>query len=209
MYLSQLILNPQSSLVLKDLANPYDLHRSMMSAFSEQLPPNERVLYRLEINRHEPWLTVLVQSHSRPHWDELLSKRYNLIPAAVKEFDFSFSPRQIFRFRLTANPTKRMRKEGKEEGPRVAILREEEQITWLNKKAAAGGFSVLKVETSKVPRPDGIKVIKCKKHYIRCISVDFRGWLQITDTELMIETCKNGIGSGKSFGCGLLSLAPA
>jgi hypothetical protein len=49
MYLSRLILNPRSRAVQRDLASPYDLHRTVMSGFPEDLGKHEdRVLYRLD-----------------------------------------------------------------------------------------------------------------------------------------------------------------
>ena len=36
----------------------------------------------------------------------------------------------------------------------------------------------------------------------------FRGELEITDTEQLRDTLINGMGRGKAYGCGLLTLAP-
>lgn len=207
MYLSQLILNYETHLVIKDLANPYDLHRRVMSGFPMTIPPGERVLYRLEINRHEPWLTLLVQSRTKPDWAGLTSCEYTLFDSQIKEFEYHLSDRGICRFRLYANPTKRIRKDKKESGLRVALLREEDQINWLVSKGEKGGFSVLQVTTAKIPRPDGVKEIKGTKHFISCTQVSFNGLLQITDVDKFKKVCVDGIGSGKSFGCGLLSIA--
>ena len=43
----------------------------------------------------------------------------------------------------------------------------------------------------------------------RLRSVLFEGLLQVTDPDAFRQTLIRGIGSGKSFGFGLLSIAPA
>ena len=43
MYLSQLTLNPRTRRVQRELANPYELHRTLMRAYPEALPEGERV----------------------------------------------------------------------------------------------------------------------------------------------------------------------
>jgi CRISPR system Cascade subunit CasE len=41
------------------------------------------------------------------------------------------------------------------------------------------------------------------------LSVQFDGVLRVTDAQKLTETIARGVGSGKGFGFGLLSLAPA
>jgi CRISPR system Cascade subunit CasE len=195
--------------VLHDLANPYQMHRTLMSAFPESLPAGERVLYRLEQRRSQPLLTVLVQSFSQPNWDRLGQQGYLLAPAAVKTFDFQAAVGQIFIFRLTANPTKRLKAEGKIDGPRVGLVREEDQLKWLQRKGESHGFSVLDARLTKLVQPDGWKQENGKKHCISCQAVRFDGRLQVTDPGMLAQAVTEGIGSGKGFGFGLLSLAPA
>ena len=65
MYLSRLILNPRSRQVQKELADPYQLHRTIMAAFPDVLPPDERVLFRVDL---ADGLPVLLCNHSiRPN----------------------------------------------------------------------------------------------------------------------------------------------
>jgi CRISPR system Cascade subunit CasE len=48
-----------------------------------------------------------------------------------------------------------------------------------------------------------------KKHRLSFGSVLFEGVLEITDAERFQKTLEAGIGSGKAYGFGLLSIAPA
>ena len=61
MYLSRLILNPLSRRVQKEMANPYEMHRSIMRAFPARIgDDSERVLFRVDqqprpaLGRHRP-----------------------------------------------------------------------------------------------------------------------------------------------------------
>lgn len=209
MYLSQLILDPRSRSVMNDLADPYQLHRTLMVGFPPNLPKDERVLYRVEQQHKIPYLSILVQSGILPDWHYLIERGYLLLPASVKTFDLHPDTGQIFRFRLLANPTKRLKSNRDGNGPRVGLLRSEEQLAWLERKASQNGFHVLDVQSLKIIQPEAIKHEKSKVHHINCEAVRFDGLLQVVNPELFSVGLVSGIGSGKGFGFGLLSLAPA
>ena len=48
-----------------------------------------------------------------------------------------------------------------------------------------------------------------KKHQLTFIGIIYDGYLKITDKDKFIVGLKKGIGSGKSYGFGLLSIAPS
>ena len=80
MYLSRLILNPRNRRVQREVADPYQMHRSLMNAFPDDLEPEaERVLFRLETNPRTRALTLLVQSLTLPDWSWLAEPT----PAAI------------------------------------------------------------------------------------------------------------------------------
>jgi CRISPR system Cascade subunit CasE len=136
---------------------------------------------------------------------------------------------QVFSFRLRANPTKRVAKrDDPMQGKRVELRRESEQINWLIRKGeamgegVAGGFELLKREikdlsgtTRMVPMvrvcSEGIKA--GRKHDagrdrdMNHWAVLFDGLLRVTDKNAFMGTLIRGIGSGKAFGFGLLSIA--
>jgi CRISPR system Cascade subunit CasE len=140
---------------------------------------------------------------------------------------------QVLSFCLRANPTKRIAKvaKGYSElmGKRVGLLREEEQIAWLirkgpeRKKGIPGGFEILMNEVEdrngkikQIPRVNvrlegkqkGFKKEEGCRHETTHLAVRFDGLLRITETNAFRETLAKGIGSGKAFGFGLLSVAP-
>lgn len=218
MYLSRLFLNARSRQVQKELSDPYQLHRTIMAAFPATLPPDERVLHRLDIDLQTGQLLLLVQSQTRPNWANLAEGEY-LLPAilfadwenpAVKEVELTFKTEQRLCFRLRANPTKRLFRDRPEyklkKGQRIGLLKEEEQQAWLQKQGSqGGGFYVLDATV----RNDGFTSGWTKKrHKLKHFAVCFDGILEVTHPEQFQEILINGIGSGKAFGFGLLSVAP-
>jgi CRISPR system Cascade subunit CasE len=213
MYLSRLILNPRNRRVQREVADPYQMHRSLMRAFPDDLDKGaERVLFRLETSPRSGALTLLVQSWALPDWSWLAEPeaRGYLLPVgepnpAVKSFDLNLAPGQVLAFRLRANPTARHTFEDKKR--RVGIYDDQEQIAWLERKGELGGFRLLSARTggqvdvgSKIKRDE-------ETHTLKLAGVQFDGLLQVTDPDRLRETVRAGIGSAKGLGFGLLSLA--
>ncbi|MGD9100121.1 MAG: type I-E CRISPR-associated protein Cas6/Cse3/CasE [Anaerolineae bacterium] len=221
MHLSRLILNPRNRRVQREVASPYQLHRSLMRAFPDGLKEGqERVLFRLEEHPRTGALTLLVQSLNPPDWSWLQAPnaRDYLLPEhllppgvydnpATKPFDLALSPGQVLAFRLRANPTVK-RKFPNGDHKRVGLYREEEQIQWLERKAELGGFDLLSARTGRQDIIRGQLKRDDKTHQLRLLSVQFDGVLRVSDPERLCESVRRGIGSGKGMGFGLLSLAP-
>ena len=157
---------------------------------------------------------VLVQSSSRPDWDYAFQNAPFLLAAApeVKPFAPDLAHGQRLRFRLLANPTVKKKLAGSKNGRRLGLASRVDQLAWLGRKAALGGFSVEDDSTTVLPgfvyfnkgnHPDG----SGQRHASRLRSVRYDGWLEVTNAELFRETLAHGIGSGKAFGFGLLSVA--
>ncbi len=210
MHLSRLTLDPRSRQVQAELYNPYQMHRTLLSAFPDGIQGQERVLYRLETNRQPPHLVILLQSRLEPKWSALEQGGYLLQPAQVKAFELQFQDGQVLAFRLAANPTKRLKSsQGDKPGKRVGLYRPEDQETWLLRKATLNGFSILRVQASSLADQFAFKKenggwMKVTHHGVR-----FDGVLQVVDSRLFTQAVIAGVGSAKGFGFGLLSLAPA
>lgn len=204
MYLSQLMLDPRSRDVQKDLANRYDLHRTLAKAFLTNYTSN-RLLYRLEISGHSVQPTLLLQSFTEPDWSDLKAG-YLYRPARTKSFDYHIQAGDVFAFRLVANPTKRMRGEG-EIGKRVALYKYEDQLDWIRRKAQNHGFKLTGVSITNLGDALSHKYINKASQKVIHHGVRFEGYLQVVDASLFYDALTSGIGSGKGFGFGLLSIA--
>ncbi len=167
---------------------------------------------------------ILVQSAAKPDWDYAFHNADYLLaaPPQVKSFDLRFAKGQHLRFRLVANPTKKidtMKKDKrqsctKEElqkmkgrhGKRVPV-RAEELYEWLARRAERAGFSIVKDSTTVQPGYVYVNDTANDKGQ-RLRSVRYDGTLTVTDPARFQETLVRGIGPGKAFGFGLLSVAP-
>lgn len=221
MYLSRLMLNPRHKRVQRELAQPYELHRSILRAFPPQLPPDERILYRPEVDDRGLRVVVFVQSQYPPDWRWAAEiPGYLLRAPETKSFDVRLPAGQVCLFRLRANPTvkkKSHEKPGSEPPPngvRLGLLREEDQRAWLERKGEQHGFRVIQV----MIMPEGLKTAyqptqgeiegERSSRRLTHLAVCFEGILQVTDPDRLREAVRQGIGSAKGFGFGLLSLAP-
>lgn len=237
MFVSLLHPNMRNDRARNDLQRPYDLHRTLITRVfggnNDNVPRGKApetmqkadVLFRIE---HEPIPIVLVQSHMRPDWSlleewhDVHDRPYLRRPAQCKEITWELVAGQRLSFRLCASPTKRAgnRFQGHEKiqvGDRIALYGEEEQLAWLARKFTGralpdgrvendGGFRLLRATTSREMRHT--QRIHDDKHDLSFLRVQFDGILEVVDPKLAIETVKCGIGTAKSMGCGLLSLAP-
>lgn len=207
MYLSSLTLDASKRITREIYINPYTLHQAVFRAFPDKLEDGPgRVLYRLDT--HNGNFTLLVQSEKLPNWikAEILSECL-AEPVKTKLFAPKFGIGQQLYFLLRANPSVKKDTEGKKNGYRIGLLREEDQMHWLSKKAKTSGFSVV----SCIVIPEGIAQNergKEGKGKLRHYAVRFNGILQVVEPDLFIETVQKGIGPAKGFGFGLLSLAP-
>ncbi len=223
MYLSKLTLNPRNAQVRSELAQPYEMHRTLSHAFehgtfevSRAQDESSGVLFRVDEQPREQSIVVLVQSKIAPDWSSLSERQdargqpYLLRSAESKAVNPKLAAGQQLSFRLRANPTKRLGKSaGANQGKRVGIYAEEKQIEWLKRKAEAGGFRLVRAQISRDEKIGGEIHRDNQEHNLKLYTVQFDGVLQVADPQQMLQAIEGGIGSGKGLGCGLLSLAPA
>ena len=166
LYLSRLLINPRSRQVMSEVAQPYEMHRTLMRAFPEVTAEKRSkargefgVLFRAEADGPQGPCKVYVQSRIEPDWSFLDSLNHYLCADAdapgYEHKDIMLAFRkiqngQVLSFRLRANPTKRIAKhDDAMKGKRVELTREEDQIAWLiqkgreREKDMPGGFDLL------------------------------------------------------------------
>ncbi len=238
--LSRLILNYRSRNVRRDLADCHQLHRTIMTAFGQVGGDAARaalgVLYRVEQDARTGRVLVLVQSAARPEWSRLpadyLAGDGAIENPAVKPVDEQFArlaDGMTLRFRLDANPTKKLKvstgPDGQpRNGKRVELRNDKDRLDWLQRKAVDGGFALIAVQSdAKVSATQAIAGNKLTgrrleaaggngaagRRVITIAPVRYDGLLRITDAGRFRETLRAGIGPGKSYGMGLLSIGPA
>lgn len=235
-YLSRLLLNLHNHQARTDLADVKEMHKTIMNAFP--LAPDQRVarqhfgvLFRAESVPDQPLVArVLIQSTYQPDWSHLVPGY--LAPApdsrgnpAIRPLDdyAQLRPGTRLRFRLRANPTQRIGKNNMDQderwrGKRVELRDEEAQLEWLRRKAEQGGFQLLSVAPVAMPvdvriqqQPNAIgdRANQRQRKHLTFGTTTFEGWLSVHDVSRFRQTLIEGIGSGKAYGFGLLSIATA
>lgn len=227
MYLSRLILNPRSRQVRNELADPYEMHRTVSRAFPNGEFGKERseknatnILFRVDLHPRTRIPTLLVQSRQKPEWNFLAEKKdyllgENELPLdvenpAVKEMNLQLHEGQVLAFRLRANPTVKKDREGRKQGRRVGLVREEDQRKWLVRKLESAGAALVSVSIVNEQFTRGkLFVEKERASRLNFLSVQFDGVLQVKDKDKLTNGIFTGFGSAKGLGFGLLSLARA
>lgn len=230
-FLSRLILNPRSKDVLRDLNDSHGLHRRIMKAFPKLDESNDArqklgVLHRLDLMNYD-CLNLLVQSNEEPDWSELptsylLKDEGGVEPHAVldlNDFLSRLSNGDVLRFRLRANPTRKINtKTGadgkKRNGNRIPLRSEKERLDWICRKGEAHGFTIdgddlpshLLIRTDSVSPTKGKQIHSGGTRRITHEGVIYEGILRVTDIDRFTDAILTGIGTGKAFGNGLLSV---
>jgi len=219
-YLSRLKLNPLSREVVRDIADVSHLHRTVMRAFPKA-PADEnpralyKVLYRLEMSYRTGMVALYVQSRVQPAWDALPDGYVveNGVPEIdVKRVDHLYErieQGRRLRFRLRANPTRKIDTKTREEGGRrhgrrVPVRGEQAQCEWLQRKGKQHGFAVVKVGITSSGAAQLSRSLSTERTFQ---GVVFDGILVVTDSDRFKQALVDGIGPGKAFGFGLMSVA--
>lgn len=208
LYLSRLILNPRSRQVRAELINPYEMHRTLLQAVGANRQA-AGLLFRVDVARATGVPTVLVQSQAEPNWDYLQEASGYLLSdqpdnPTQKAYLPALREGQLLQFRLRANPTMR-----RLDGKRVGRYREDEQRDWLDRKLAAADCRLTMCQIVKEDLIEARKHEAGQRVKMPLLAVRFDGVLQVADPAGLERAVRQGIGSAKAFGFGLLSLAPA
>jgi len=201
LFLTRILLNT-SAFVFQEIEDAYKLHQRVLSLFPVGTTASQRILYRFDAEPRQ----IIIQSQTPPMLDRL-PKDYalplmdcpvnTLLNPHSKKFRATFKRGGIYRFRLRANPT--IKKGGK----RIPITAETDNTNWLHRKSELGGFSVFSVDS--LVRESVITGIR-GRNKITFNSTLFEGLLMVSDVKKFTSTFLGGLGGGKSFGFGMLSL---
>ena len=121
---------------------------------------------------------------------------------------------QEWGFRLAANPVKRQVKSGKT-WPHVTPV---QQSAWLRERASQWGFEIIPAEGQELedaPTVTGRNDLSFSRRdtgghvgRVTLRKAQFDGALRITNVEQFRKALVNGMGRGKAYGMGLMTLAP-
>ena len=215
LWLTSLTPNLDHRDTLTDLADVTRLHRRLMSLFPDSLGASARsaagLLFRVETAANS--VRVLIQSSIQPDLS-LLPHRYGHAETTrLDGFLQMLTTGMTVRYRITANPSKQLPRGHPgpgHPGQRVA-LRGAQAEAWWRKRADHAGLTLTNVVM--LPRQDLVgqqtgQISKASQKEIRHAAAQYDGTATIQDVDTVRDAISKGIGRGKPYGCGLLSLAP-
>jgi len=224
-----------------DFLTPFTLGHFARNHVHVKREADHGFLYRVD-PQPRGGVVILVQSGSavKPDWNYAFHNARYLLTAEpeVKEFDPSFTKEQRLRFRLAANPTRRLSKHSLERDGKPA------EAKWIGKRVPVPHDRLLdwlaewRLRQDGRDEPSGFRIHRdrttVQSGYIyfkklkegqeshtedrtgkerhgggpRLFSVRYEGILEVTEPDKFRNTLLRGIGPGKAFGFGLLSVAP-
>ncbi|MGK4909186.1 MULTISPECIES: type I-E CRISPR-associated protein Cas6/Cse3/CasE [Streptomyces] len=209
-YLTRIRLNPRSALVRRDLHDAAELHKTLMRLAPDNLS-NARaqagLLFRVDETDTGPF--VLAQSRLAPHPDRLPPGYGHTQVRDLTPMLEALTPGMQVRYRIAANTCKQQRltpeqaAQGRTRG-KLKALTGEEALTWWHQRAEKAGLRLLTAQPTHLP------TLRSRANPGMTHSINrFDGLATITDTQALTTALLTGIGKGRSYGAGLLSLAPA
>lgn len=208
MYLSRVMLDADKRETLKALTSPQLMHAAIEDCFEGE---RQRRLWR--IDQLSDNLYILILSQQKPNFHDF-TKRFatqtDSNAAETKEYE-PFLNRlkegQIWRFRLRANPVHSIseKRNASQRGKVMAHVTTQYQKQWLLDRAQKYGFS-LDEEAFDVVHTQWLKFEKGGSGKVSILAVSFEGLLTIQNTEKFKQALITGIGRGKAYGCGLLTI---
>lgn len=220
---TRILLNPQKRGGRRLLTSPQAMHAAVRASFPPDLDEaSSRVLWRVDQNEHEHVLYVVGPEEIDPSvivdqagWPTRPGETADYRPLLD-----GLRTGHERAFRLTANPVRSLPANGAKRGRIVPHVTPEQQVQWLVEKAPRHGFEI----RTRNDWPDGElpDVLVDRRadlsfaHHDRrgersgrvtLRTARFEGTLRVTDAETFRETLTRGLGRGKAYGCGLLTLA--
>ncbi|WP_116244542.1 type I-E CRISPR-associated protein Cas6/Cse3/CasE [Nocardiopsis sp. FIRDI 009] len=198
-----------------------DQHRILMKLVEESLggsridSPRQKagLLFRVEetrAGRH-----MLVQSRCELSGERLPSGFDITGVRDLSPLLDRLSKGDVVRYRIVGSPMKRL---GKSDRPRELRKRNGERLSsdahelplvgaaadaWWEKKADQSGLELISATATRLNE----RIDYRGKRAVRMPAVRFDGLARVGDAEPLREAVVNGVGRGKVFGCGMLSLA--
>ena len=205
LYLSRIRLNTQKRSTQLALASPSKFHGAVEACCNYS---NERKLWRIDPLKGNRYLLLL--SPEKPNLTSI-KEQYGYPEDAdeIKCYDAlldNITEGSIWQFRLTANPTHSLPPSGSGRGKVVAPTSEKYQMEWLTKKASQNGFSLLSDESCVIS--SGWKAFHKAntKKKVQIKETTYQGILRVDEVSLFREALTHGIGRGKAYGMGLLTV---
>lgn len=199
MVLSRVVLNLEDAQVRRDLADPYEMHATLMRLVDGGVA---RPLWRLEVERSGTRAqAILVQTDAPPDPDRLRERsdtyfvHFESRPHRLLD---DLRVGELLRFRLRANPT--VTRDRKRHG----LVRESDQLAWLERILTDRGAE----DVLAIVRESARHVMRRRRGGAPIVvhGATFDGVLRVANADELREAIRHGLGHAKALGFGLLTV---
>lgn len=210
-YVTQIVLD-KAIAAKRRLYGLYEWHQEAWKLFPGRPRDKRDFLTRLDADEREFRFTVLsVIKPQKPNWcaQEWWQE---------KEMPQSFFEQKRYLFKVMANPTRTLSRRDpvgneKKHGSHYAIIKTDELKEWITRRGEQGGFAIYNEPRFEISPPVFHRLYKEDKKLQKeyeggIVGVEFKGALEVTNTENFLKTVREGVGRARGFGFGMLVLKP-
>ncbi|WP_367436106.1 type I-E CRISPR-associated protein Cas6/Cse3/CasE [Streptomyces celluloflavus] len=211
LWLTRILPSLRAREVRRDLASAVSMHHRLMKLFPDDVghqPRRQlRVLFRTEDQGTSP--VILLQSQVRPDLSRLPTDYGHAETKDLSPLLHALRTGITVRYRITANA---VRKPGHTTrattgAPPVIPLTGADADQWWQRQAEENtGLRLSAIQSTPLDTARGTHAHD--KSPVTHARTRFDGTAYVNDPDLLRRRILDGIGRGKSYGCGLLTLAP-
>lgn len=208
-WLTRIVPDTRSRTARRDLADVHGMHQRLMSLLPDSLGAQARaqtgLLFRIDHLRTGA-ATILAQSTTQPDLSRLPAGYGTADQRPLDPLLDVLTEGLTVRYRLSANASKRVWKDdGRHTAGQIVPLSGTDADAWWRTRAEKRhGLQLHSLRSEAVASARGQRGQNTVTHSI----TRFDGTALVTDPEALRQAILAGIGRGKAYGCGLLSLAP-
>lgn len=227
MFISRIPLNTARYEARRLIGSPYKLHAAVEKAF----PPDAvrkgeqgRILWRLDFSADGKSTWLYVVSPEKPDFTHIVEQAGWPTSSGWEVKDYSMllgkiAVGQEWAFRLRANPVRQAHADlGRRSNPSVigklvGHVTVNHQLDWLVQRSNRSGFEVLRQAKDNNSLSCTVSQRRTERFdhggsTVTLTTAQYDGLLRVTDADAFRNCMRQGLGRAKSFGCGLLTIAP-
>jgi CRISPR system Cascade subunit CasE len=216
LHLTRLTLNMESRDVRRDLADPYDMHRTLARVAERPSDRSRPFLWRWESSKPNQPQQLLVQAEESLAWEALPPGYTSGIEHRSWDPNAVLAAGRRVRFRVVANPTvsrvpapqpgeEATLASARGRRKRLGLRSEPEQLNWLQRQCTRLGL----VEVQAVVIDQGlIRSYRKPNHTITVCVAQFDGIAMVSDPSALAGGLRSGIGHARMLGLGLVTVSP-
>ena len=218
-FLSEVYMDMKEGGAQLALANPKLMHGVILSAFEdadrERVRSEKDILYRIEGERVYGFPRVLVQASEKPEWRRARPGVFVDNSCSTKEVSSSYEELDVghvLRFEIVISPRRKFFGRQECDGRFVKWNGEargwDQIVGWFSDREPTLGFRLVQHGELVVSRHEKVRMGGGNEPRAIMGFSRVMGLLEVRDRKAFLQTLRSGLGRHRSYGCGLLSLAP-